>query len=116
MFRPALVFQPLLLGGWVLLMPPVPLGTSLPPLSEWTAISVHKTSEECDRKRETVRDEARLTVTKDPNADAMKVATALGKLEARCVEGKTAAPPAAATATPVAPATPAPAAPAKSKR
>lgn len=116
MSRPARVFQPLLLGGWVLLMPPVPLGTSLPPLSEWSAISAHKTSEECSGKRELVRDEARRTVTNDPNASAMQVATALGQLEAQCVEVKTPAPPTAPAPAPATPATPAPAPPSTPER
>lgn len=92
MARSSRVFRSLLAAGWVLLMPPVPLGISLPPLSEWSSVSSHKTSEECELRLEAMRDEARRTVTNDPNASAMQVAAALGQLQARCIEEETAAP------------------------
>jgi hypothetical protein len=95
-----------ILGAWFLLTPPVPLGTSLPPVSQWRPVSVHKTSAECEQRREQMRTAARRTVSADPNATALKVASALGPLQARCVEHKT---PPAAPASP-APAPPAPAA------
>ncbi len=88
MTRNASLFRSLLVGGWVLLMPPVPLGTSLPPLSEWNALSKHKTAEDCERARGQLREAARRTVTADPNASALKVAAALGQLQAQCVEVK----------------------------
>lgn len=84
----ARVFRSLLVGGWVLIMPPVPLGTSLPPQSEWNVLSKHKTAEECEQKREAMREAARRTVSADPNASALKVAAALGQLQAQCVEVK----------------------------
>lgn len=94
MTRSSLVFRSLLAGGWVLLMPPVPLGTSLPPLSEWSAVSRHKTSQECELRLEAMREEARRTVTNDPNASALQVATGLGQLQASCADdGKPAAAP-----------------------
>jgi hypothetical protein len=84
----------LLIAGWVLLMPPLPLGTTLPPLSEWRPVSGYKTGEDCDRALEALKAEARTTVTQDPNASALKVAAALGQLQAQCVETKE-SPPAA---------------------
>lgn len=80
-----------LVGGWVLIMPPVPLGTSLPPLSQWSKVSAHKTAGECESARDAFRDKAKHTVTADPNAHATVVAAALGQLQSKCVETKTAA-------------------------
>lgn len=88
MTRHARFLRPLLVGGWILIMPPVPLGTSLPPQSEWNALSEHETAEKCEEKRAAMREAARLTVWKDPNASALKVASALGQLQAQCVEVK----------------------------
>lgn len=88
MVREIRVLRPLLVGGWILLMPPVPLGTALPPVSEWNALSQHETAEECERTRERMREAARLTVSADPNASALKVAAALGQLQAQCLEVK----------------------------
>jgi hypothetical protein len=85
----------LLIGGWLLLTPPTPLGTALPPLSEWSKVSTHTSPDECERNRERMREAARRTVTSDPNAPALKVAAALGQLQSRCVEGKDKRPPAA---------------------
>lgn len=79
----------LLIGGWVLLMPPVPLGTELPPISQWRVVSEHKTAVECELKRDALRQSARQVVTNDPNAKALEVAAALGGVQARCVEVKT---------------------------
>lgn len=76
----------LLLGGWVLIMPPVPMGTALPPISQWSQVSAHKTASECDVAREAMRKSANRTVTNDPNASALKVAAALGQLQAKCIQ------------------------------
>lgn len=76
----------LLIGGWVLLTPPTPLKTSLPPLSEWSKVSTHKTSQECERTREAMRTAARRTISADANAHALEVAAALGRLQSRCIE------------------------------
>jgi hypothetical protein len=87
--------------AWLLMTPPVPLGTELPPMSKWSRLSSHEKAEECERDREAVRAFARRTVAADPNASALKVAGALGRLQSRCVEVRTTAkpaPPAAAEA------------------
>jgi hypothetical protein len=86
MTRFAPVFRCLAFAGWVLVMPPVPLRTSLPPLSDWSALSAHRTGEECENKRQSMRESARRTVSGDPNAQAVKIAAALGQLQARCIE------------------------------
>jgi hypothetical protein len=78
----------LLIGGWVLMTPPTPLRTALPPLSEWSKVSTHTSSEECERNRERMREAARRTVATDASAHAMQVAAALGQLQSRCVEVK----------------------------
>ena len=78
----------LLIGGWVLMSPPTPLRTALPPLSEWSKVSTHTSSEECERNRERMREAARRTVATDANAHALQVAAALGQLQSRCVEVK----------------------------
>ena len=78
--------RPLLLGAWLLMTPPVPLGTELPPLSKWTQASSHESSADCEKSREQMRSTARFIVTSVPNASAMGVAAALGRLQARCVE------------------------------
>jgi hypothetical protein len=92
----------LLIGGWLLLTPPTPLRTSLPPLSEWSKVSTHKTSQECERTREAMRSAARRTISTDANAHALEVAAALGRLQSRCIET---APSAAATEAAAAPGT-----------
>jgi hypothetical protein len=92
MTRYSPVFSSLAFGAWILLTPPTPLGTALPPLSEWVPASTHETSAACEQARETMREAARTTATRDPNASALKVAAALGQLEARCVESKAGAP------------------------
>ncbi len=79
--------RPLLLGAWLLMTPPVRLGTELPPLSKWAQASSHETSAECEKSREQMRSSARFIVTSVPNASALAVAAALGRLQARCVEG-----------------------------
>ena len=76
----------LLIGGWLLLTPPTPLRTSLPPLSEWSKVSAHASAGECEQAREKMRSAARRTAAGDPNAHALKVAAALGQLQSRCVE------------------------------
>jgi hypothetical protein len=78
----------LLIGGWLLMTPPTPLRTSLPPLSEWSKVSTHKTADECERKREAMHSAARRTVSSDANAHALEVAAALGRLQSRCIESK----------------------------
>lgn len=88
MNRALRVFRSLLVGVWVLMAPPTPLGTSLPPMSEWLAQAKFKTSEECERSREARRRQAKFTITQDPNAPSLKVSAALGQLQARCVEIK----------------------------
>ena len=104
-------FRWLLLGAWLLMMPPVPLGTELPPLSKWRKVSTHKTDDACERSRDELRKAARSTVTSDPNAHAVVVAAALGGLQAKCVEDKSAGPPATPAPITPPPATPAPATP-----
>ncbi|MFN2425611.1 MAG: hypothetical protein ABR587_04090 [Candidatus Binatia bacterium] len=84
----------LLLGGWVLIMPPVPLGTALPPLSTWTPVSTHETAGDCDRSREAMRKSARLVVTRGAGASALQVAGAMGQLQARCIASAPTQPPA----------------------
>lgn len=76
----------LLVGGWLLMTPPTPLRTSLPPLAEWSKVSTHKTSQECERTREAMRSAARRTISTDANAHALEVAAALGRLQSRCIE------------------------------
>jgi len=62
---------------------------------------------ECDAAREALRKKAQHTVTNDPNASALKVAAALGQLQARCVQRElpsdTAPPEAPDSATPAKP-------------
>lgn len=69
-------------------MPPEPLGTSLPPVSEWLVASTFETTEECDRAREAVLEQADHTIARDPNASALKVAAAILHRQARCMEYK----------------------------
>jgi hypothetical protein len=76
----------LLIGGWLLMTPPTPLKTSLPPLSEWSKVSTHKTSQECERTREEMRTAARRMIKTDANAHALELAAALGRLQSRCIE------------------------------
>lgn len=84
------MLQPLVLGAWVLLTPPTPLGTELPPLSDWSKVRTFESSADCEEARDAMRDEARAMLTRDPNASALQLADALGRVEARCVEDKTA--------------------------
>lgn len=88
MARYSHLYRSLLAVGWVLIMPPVPMGTELPPQSEWSVLSVHKTAAECERALELLGEQARFTITKDPNANSLKVSTALGALQAGCAETK----------------------------
>lgn len=90
----------LLLGAWLLMTPPVPLGTALPPLSEWSKLGSYETSKDCETIRENLRTAARRIVTNEPNATALQVAAALGRLQSRCVEVQSPQPPAAAPAAP----------------
>ncbi|HXC50857.1 MAG TPA: hypothetical protein VN634_08240 [Candidatus Limnocylindrales bacterium] len=83
--------RPLLLGAWLLMTPPVPLGTELPPISRWTQASSHETSADCEKSREQMRSSARFIVTSVPNASALAIAAALGRLQARCIENAPAA-------------------------
>ena len=80
-------FRPLLLlAAWLLMMPPVPMGTELPPISKWRQVSSHENEKDCETARKGLRDAARETVTNDPNAHALTAAAALGGLQAKCVE------------------------------
>ena len=97
----------LLVGGWVLIMPPVPMGTALPPLSEWSKLASYETTKDCETAREAMQQAARKMVTADPNATALQVAAALGRLQARCVQVESPKPPAAPVAPPPAAAPPA---------
>jgi len=83
------------LAGWLLMMPPVPLGTSLPPLSAWSQVSKHESSDACEHRREAMRTSARKMIGSDPNASALRLAGAFGALQASCVEGPAAAQPVA---------------------
>jgi hypothetical protein len=76
----------LVLGGFALMVPPTPLGTSLPPLSEWSKAASYDSADECERNRQTMLEAARRMVAADPNASALAVAGALGRLQARCVQ------------------------------
>lgn len=91
-FAPALRWS--LLGGWLLMMPPLPIGTELPPLSEWSPVSTHESAEECESKAVEVRNAARGMLTGDPNASATRLAAAMGQLQVTCVEDESAEPPA----------------------
>jgi hypothetical protein len=82
----------LLVGSWLLMTPPTPLGTSLPPVSQWSQVSTHASAAECESNREKMRSAARRTVAGDPNAHALQVAAALGQLQSRCIESRPAAP------------------------
>jgi hypothetical protein len=88
MTRHARALHWVLVGGWVLIMPPVPLGTSLPPITQWTKLGTYKTSDACETAREVLRDKARHTVGADPHAHATVIAAALGQLQSKCVETK----------------------------
>lgn len=68
------------------MMPPIPVGTELPPLSEWSPIAVYETAEQCESKGEEVRNAARRMITSDPNAGATTLAAAMGQIQATCVE------------------------------
>jgi hypothetical protein len=87
--RYAGTFSTSVVVGWMLMMPPVPLGTELPPMSEWSPLSAFKTSEQCTRAADGMHERARVTIAGDPNASALEVAAAMGRLQARCVESKT---------------------------
>ena len=89
MTRHARALHWVLVGGWVLIMPPVPLKTSLPPLSQWTKLGTYKSSGACEDAREKLKDKASHTVAADPNAHATGVAAALGQLQSKCVETNT---------------------------
>lgn len=84
----------LFLSGWLLMMPPLPVGTELPPLSEWSPIAVYESAEECESKGEEVRNAARRMITGDPNAAATTLAAAMGQIQATCVEDDSVEPPA----------------------
>lgn len=89
MTRHARALHWVLVGGWVLMMPPVPLKTSLPPMSQWTKLGTYKTSVACEDARGKLKDKASHTVAADPNAQAVVVASALGQLQSKCVETNT---------------------------
>ncbi len=108
MNRYARAFRLSMLATWVLVTPPTPLGTSLPPLSEWSRVSDHETAAECEGDREKLRKAAKATAARDASASALDVAAALGRLQSRCIEIKSPEPVAAPAATaPAAPAAPA---------
>jgi hypothetical protein len=100
MIRRRQAIEWLLVAGWFLVMPPVPLGTSLPPVSAWSRLGEFDTSAHCESAKETMRTRASRMITNDPTADASSVAVAMGVLQTRCLEIKPAQPPAEAKPAP----------------
>ena len=76
-------------GGWVLMVPPLPLGATLPPMSAWSRLAVFEKSDQCEKGREAVRGRAQRIVAGDPNANANDLAGALNAMSATCIEDKT---------------------------